>query len=599
MSENTFQIEDAVSEKTRYRDLVIRIWPFAAKYKWLLAVVLLIVLGHTIIGRILPNIIGYAVDHIILPSRLEKLAPVCMAYLGFEVLRLIFVFIETYLFQVLGQKIIYDLRSDLFAHIQKLPVSFFDKTPVGRLVTRVTNDFGSLADLFTAGLVSVFTDCLSIVAIVIAMALINLKLTVVVLAIGPLMFWGAIKLSEKARETLRQVKRRLAGINSFLAENISGIKIIQLYGRESKHREKFQLLDEEYKFVQLENIRYLAWLYPVLNAFNAMTIAAALYYGGFLNETSGLAIGSLIAFLTHVQDFLPPIRNIMEKYQTFQSSLASAERIFTLFDAPTEEYEGRRLELSRTMGQIEFRNVTFSYNDEAPEALKNLSFEITPGTSVAIVGSTGSGKSTIISCLQRFYEIDQTKKGFGMVCVDGLNIRKIDKRDLRRRIGVVQQDFFIFKGTIESNISLNDPRITDERIRFAALKANCEELLKSRGGLTAEVQEKGSNLSSGEKQLLNFARVLAFNPDILILDEATANIDSHNEALIQQATREVTKGRTSIIIAHRLSTILECDKILVLEKGELVQQGTHQDLVNQPGPYQKLYHSQLSHQLAH
>ena len=598
--EKIFHQEDVLSAKTKYRDLMVRTWPYVAKYRGLLSLLVILVFLHTAISRLLPNIIGYTVDHVIISKEVAKLLPICLIYFSLELVRFCFVIVETYYFQVLGQKVIFDLRSDVYTHVQKLPVGFFDKNPTGRLVTRLTNDFGALADLFTAGLVSVFTDSLSLFAIVIAMSLISLKLTLVVMAITPFMLWASIKLSQKARDTLRVIKRKLALINSFLAENISGMKVIQLYVRESTHQKRFKLLTKDYQEIQLENLRYLAWLYPVLNAFNAITVSLALYYGGVLNHESSLAVGALVAFLTHVQDFLPPLRNILEKYQTFQASLASAERIFSLLDQPEEKLLGKPLPVGKLQGQIEFRNLSFAYDKANGRVLKNLNFLIKPVQSIAIVGSTGSGKSTVVGLLQRFYDIDDAHDGTGQILLDGIDIAEINKEELRRHIGVVQQDFFVFKGTISSNINLHDSLISDERIMQAALKANCEELLSNHKlGLQAEVQERGANLSTGEKQLINFARVLAFNPEILILDEATAYIDSHSEALIQQATKEVTKGRTSIVVAHRLSTILECDRILVLDKGILAEQGTHTELLALNGIYKNLYDLQLSKQLSH
>ena len=357
-----FQSEDTLSAKTRYVDLIRRVWPYISRYKSLLLLVTLLVCIHTTIGRILPNIIGYAVDHVIIAKHLEMLFKICLVYFALELIRFVFVIIETYYFQVLGQKVVYDLRSDLYSHIQNLEVAYFDKNPVGRLVTRVTNDFSALADLFTAGLVSVFTDSLSLFAIVIAMGLISWKLTFAVMAITPLMLWGSIWLSQKARDTLRVIKKRLAIVNAFVAENIGGMKVIQLYVRENNHIERFSKLSRDYYDAWIQNLKYLAWLYPVLNGFNAITVAAALYYGGILKEDSAIQVGALIAFLTHVQDFLPPLRNILEKYQTFQASLASAERIFTLLDGPEENLTGSLLPEARVMGHIEFENVNFSYD---------------------------------------------------------------------------------------------------------------------------------------------------------------------------------------------------------------------------------------------
>ncbi len=584
--------DDNVSEKTRYRDLVLRIWPFMKVHGLMLSILMIVVIVHTVIGRLLPFILGHVVDDVIMAKKTELLWKFCKLYLGLEIIRFILICTETYFFQVLGLRIIYEMRSKLFEHVQNLPVTFFDKNPIGRVVTRLTNDFGSLSELFTAGLISVFVDSLSLVAIVIAMLLINVKLTLIVLSITPLMLWSTFYLSGKARDSLRILKRKLASINSFNAENITGMKVTQLYAQEFRQRRKFKFLSNDYKNEQLTNVKYLALLHPVVNGFNAFTVTMALYYGGVLNNRSSIPVGLVVAFLMNVQDFLPPLRNILEKYQTFQASLASAERIFTLFDQPLDELDGQSLSAMRLPGRVEFKNVRFAYEQTHGEILKGLDFTIEPGQSVAIVGSTGSGKSTIISLLQRFYDFGPNDQG--KILLDGIDLHKIRKQELRSRIGVVQQDFFLFRGTMLSNITLNDPRISEDIALRAALRAHCGRIIENRG-LHGIVQEKGANLSTGEKQLINFARVLAFDPDILILDEATAHIDSQSEALIQNATREATKGRTSIIIAHRLSTIVECDRIMVLEKGHLVESGTHAELLKLGGAYRNLYDSQRRH----
>ncbi|MCC6278315.1 MAG: ABC transporter ATP-binding protein [Oligoflexia bacterium] len=590
--------DDKLQSGTRYRDLVVRVAPYVWKTKGIFLFVVALVLTHTALGRFLPSLIGYTVDHFILTKKAEFLLQAGAAYLLIEVFRYILMIAETYLFQRLGLQVIYQLRSDLFSHVQRLPVSYFDRTPNGRIVTRLTNDFGSLSELFTSGLVSVFTDTISIIGIVVAMTLISPKLTLVVLSISPLMLWVSLWLSRNARDTLRLLKRQLARLNAYVSESLSGIKVIQLFNKESQTRQSFEKINESYRDFQVENLRYLAWLYPVLNGFNAITVAMALYFGGLISLSDAVPVGSLVAFLMHTQDFLNPIRNILEKYQTFQSSLASAERIFGLLDEPAEDLTGQKISENRFMGNVEFKDVHFSYSPEGGEVLKGIDLQVLPGQSVALVGPTGSGKSTIISLLQRFYQIPKNQ---GQITIDGYDISKLQAQELRRRVAVVQQDPFLFKGTIASNISMFDPSISEETVRQAAWRAGCEDLCRSRDkGLDSLVEERGANLSVGERQLISFARILAFNPDILILDEATAFVDSQSEHLIQQALKEVTRGRTSIIVAHRLSTILECERIFVLNQGRLVESGTHQELLKIPqGVYRNLYELQLKKTLNH
>lgn len=562
-----YQTEDKLSEKTQYWDLAKRIFPFAKKYWVFFTFLFVVVILHTVIGRILPTLFGQVIDKVIIAKQLDLLWKFCSIYLVLEIVRFSLICAETYFFQLLGLNIIYDMRSGLFKHVQDLPVKFFDKNPVGRIITRLTNDFSSLSDLFTAGLVSVFVDSISLIAIIIAMLLIDIKLTLVVMALAPVMLWTCFYLSSKARDTLRVIKKSLAALNSFLAENISGMKITQLYNQQLRQSQFFGKMNQNYKDEQIKNLNYLAWLHPVLNGFNAIAVAIALYYGGLLSSDSAIPVGLLIAFLMHVQDFLPPLRNILEKYQTFQSSLASAERIFTLFDEQRDNLEGSTPN-KHFSGEIEFKNVTYTYTKENEPVLKNISFKILPGQSVAVIGSTGSGKSTIISLVQRLYNLESTDSG--QIFIDGMDISTIDKRELRRRIGVVQQEFFLFKGTLLSNITLNDPHISTERALQAAQAAQCQQII-DRIGLEGHIQERGANLSAGERQLINFARIIAFNADILILDEATANIDAESERMIKSATQKITENKTSIIIAHRLSTIENCDRVFDISGGTLIE----------------------------
>lgn len=580
MSEN-FMHEDLVKTKITYSDLFRRLWPYARKEKTLLFAAIFAVAGGAVAARLVPSLVGYAIDHGVKEKNYEIFTQVAYAYLALEVFRTCFSFANSYLFQVFGNRMLFHLRQDLMSHVQRLPLQFFNKTPTGRIVTRLTNDVMSLGELFTDGVIAVFTHMVIIVSVIVALALISWKLTVVTLLLAPVFIGASIYLSNRIRDILREQKKKLSLINAFLAENLNGIKVVQLYNRVTRNREKFATLSTDYRDSNMRSIRAYALMQPIMNLFNATTITSALYFGGLLSAQNSIAIGSLIAFLMNIQDFIPPLREILEKYQQFQNSLTSAERIFTLMDE-TKEFELDNLQSPGILrGEIDIRNLNFQYEENLPLVLKDISLQIKPGESLALVGRTGSGKSTFISLLQRFYDAPEKT-----IFIDGLALERLPRREIRHHIGVVQQDNFIFRGTIRDNIGLGDTRISEEQIQQACDKTGYSELLRRTDrDLASRVEERGSNLSVGERQLIAFARILAFNPDILILDEATANIDSESEHIIQEATKEITKGRTSIIIAHRLSTIEQCDRIVVLEQGKIVELGSHAELMSARGLY--------------
>lgn len=580
MSEN-FMHEDVIKTKITYPLLFKRLWPYARKEKLLLFSAIFAVAGGAIAARFIPSLIGYAIDHGVKEKNYSVFTQVAYLYLVLEIFRSCFSFANAYLFQLFGNRMLFHLREDLMSHVQKLPLQFFNKTPTGRIVTRLTNDVMSLGELFSEGVITVFTQAVIIVSVVSALAFISWKLTLVSLLLAPFFIGAAFYLSNRIREILREQKKKLSFINSFLAENLNGIKVVQLYNRVARNRENFSTLSNDYRDTNMRSIKAYALMQPIMNLFNATTITAALYYGGFLSAHNSIAIGSLIAFLMNIQDFIPPLREILEKYQQFQNSLASAERIFTLMDEPTESEQKNLKILTAVRGNIEIRNLNFQYEKNLPFILKNISLQIRTGESIALVGRTGSGKSTFISLLQRFYDAPD-----GTIFLDGIPLEKISREHVRQHVGVVQQDNFIFRGNIRDNIGLGDPKITDAQIRFACQKTGYMELLKrTNRDLNSVVDERGTNLSVGERQLIAFARILAFNPDILILDEATANIDSETEHIIQEATKEVTKDRTNIIIAHRLSTIEQCDRIVVLDQGEIAEIGSHKELMAARGLY--------------
>ncbi|MDG0815627.1 ABC transporter ATP-binding protein [Bdellovibrio svalbardensis] len=580
MSDN-FMNEDLVKTSVTYPVLFKRLWPYARREKVLLFFAIFAVAGGALVARLIPALIGYAIDHGVIEKKYYVFTQVAFAYLGLEILRSTFSFTNVYLFQLFGNRMLYHLREDLMNHVQRLPLQFFNKTPTGRIVTRLTNDVASLGELFTEGVISVFTQFVIICSVVVALAFISWKLTIICLIFAPLFIWASFYLSNKIRDILREQKKKLSTINAFLAENLNGIKVVQLYNRVKRNREKFTALSTDYRDTNMRSIRAYALMQPIMNLFNAVTITSALYFGGLLSAQNSLAIGSLVAFLMNIQDFIPPLREILEKYQQFQNSLTSAERIFTLMDEH-QESESAELQSHQVIrGDIEIRNLNFQYEPQLPLVLKNINLHFKAGESIALVGRTGSGKSTFISLLQRFYDAPANT-----IYVDGVAIERTPREEIRHHVGVVQQDNFIFRGNIRDNIGLGDPRISDEQIRTACEKTGYMDLLKRTGrDLLSTVDERGANLSVGERQLIAFARILAFNPDILILDEATANIDSESEHIIQEATKEITKGRTSIIIAHRLSTIEQCDRIVVLNQGEVMEVGSHDELMKAQGLY--------------
>ncbi|KYG67439.1 multidrug ABC transporter ATP-binding protein [Bdellovibrio bacteriovorus] len=576
--------EDLVKTKITYPILFKRLWPYARREKFLLMAAISAVALGAAAARGIPFLIGYAIDHGVQQKDYSVFTKVAYVYLILEILRSTFSFANAFLFQLFGNRMLFHLREDLMAHVQRLPMQFFNKTPTGRIVTRLTNDVMSLGELFTEGVISVFTHLVIIISVVVALALISWKLTLVSLILAPVFIGASFYLSNKIRDILREQKRKLSTINAFLAENLNGMKVVQLYNRVTRNRDRFAHLSVDYRDTNMRSIKAYALMQPIMNLFNATTITSALYFGGYLSGQNAIAIGSLVAFLMNIQDFIPPLREILEKYQQFQNSLTSAERIFTLMDEP-QEYELEYLKSPGTVrGEIEIRGLNFRYEPELPLVLRDINIHIRPGESIALVGRTGSGKSTFISLLQRFYDAPEKT-----VFIDGLPLESIPRPEVRHHVGVVQQDNFIFRGNVRDNIGLGDKRISEDQIRAACEKTGYMALLKRTGrDLLSPVDERGANLSVGERQLIAFARILAFNPDILILDEATANIDSESEHIIQEATKEVTKGRTSIIIAHRLSTVEQCDRIIVLDQGKVVELGSHQELMQARGVYYQL-----------
>ena len=586
--------DDHVRAQTTLLEVFQRLWPYFKRQRWMFFATMTAVLTSSVAGRIAITVFGMAIDRGVLKNDHSVVAIAAVAYFLLEVTGTVMEFLHGYLFAKLGNRVLFEIRSQMISHVQSLPISFFDRQPSGRIVTRLTNDVVSLGEIFTQGLIAVFASAISMVAIIVAMLQISWKLTLVTLAVAPPLVWLITVLSRKVLVALRDAKAKLAAINAFVAENIGGMKVLQLYGRIGKNRERFAKLSAEYRIQQMKTVQLYAVLWPIASLFNAASVATALYFGGRLSLDGTVTAGAMIAFILHARAFVDPIHIILDKYQIFQNSLSGAERVFTMQDEVSEEsrltQHATQLTAARLRGEVTFQDVSFRYRPELPLTLKGISFHVSPGQSIALVGRTGSGKSTSISLLQRLYDVTG-----GDILIDGKSISSYGKRELRSRIGVVQQDAFMFRGTIGQNIGLGDARISKARIENAAAGARLAEFMSSHaGGLEAKVEERGSNLSFGERQLIAFARILAFDPDILILDEATANIDSHTELLIQEATRQARQGRTSIIIAHRISTIMDCDQIIVLDHGSIAEQGTHTELYASGGLYRQMCDAQFN-----
>ena len=603
MAQSFFQ-EDEILGKAYDARLVRRLWSYVQAYKPLAYGTLLVSLLDVGNDLLAPLITQYAVDHYIDPTHAGALSVqarlngvLLMAALFLLVLCVGFAlrYLQNYLLSVIGQRIMYDLRSEMFEHMQNLSLSFFDHNPVGRLMTRITNDVDSLNDLCTSGAVTIVTDMITLLGIVVILLIENWRLALVVFIVIPPLLLVTAYFQRVMRRTFRAIRVRLARINANVAENIAGTQVVQLFNREQRNFASFDALNRDYFGATLRSLFYFSVFFPLVNLFAAVAMALIVWAGGGAALVGGLSLGALIAFLQYVDRFFLPVRDLADKYTTLQQAMASTERIFRVLDEPISVADAPNPRpLANVRGEVEFRDVWFSYNREE-WVLKGVSFHIQPGESVAFVGATGAGKTSLISLISRFYDIQR-----GTVLVDGVDVREVAQDDLRRHVGAVLQDPFIFSGTIASNIRLHEDGISDERIRQAAQYVNASKFIEQLPhGYDEPVLERGAGLSVGQKQLLAFARAIAFNPEILlVLDEATSSVDTATEALIQDALTRLMRGRTSIIIAHRLSTIRNVDRIIVLHKGRIVEEGSHEMLLARNGYYKRLYELQYAETVA-
>lgn len=585
-------IEDEILGKAYDAKLMKRLLRYVRPYKKYVVIAILMNIVVAALGPLRPYLTKIAIDDYIENSDYNGLILISVLLLGTLIFQAFVQYFLTYFTQLMGQKIIFDIRVKLFSHVQKLALKYFDKTPIGRLVTRATNDVESLNELFSSGIVMIFSDVFIIIWILVFMLFMSWQLTLVSLSVLPILVYATFLFRKKVREAYRDVRFQLARLNSYMQEHVSGMNIIQLFSKEKDEKLKFAEINAGHRKANIDSIFYYAIFYPIVEILSSFAVALIIWYGGGNVIQSSMTIGVLFAFIQYTEMFFRPIRDLSEKYNIMQTAMASSERIFKLLDNDTFiDDPAAPKTLDKFKGSVEFKDVWFAYNSD-DYVLKNISFKVNAGETVAIVGATGAGKSSIINLLNRFYDVNK-----GEILVDGVNLKSITKEDLRTHISIVLQDIYLFSGTIRSNINLGDDSITDEQIIKAAKTVGAHDFIsKLRNKYDESVKEKGATLSVGQKQLISFARALAFDPQILILDEATSSIDTESELLIQKAIQQLLKGRTSIVIAHRLSTIQNSDKIIVLHKGEIKEVGTHQELLNKRGIYYKLYQLQYKDQ---
>jgi ATP-binding cassette subfamily B protein len=630
--------EEEVLGKAYDSRLMARLLKYLRPYRWQVAIALASIVLKSFADVLGPYLTKVAIDRYLAPrgaatatssgiwswlspNAVAGIAQIAAIYVGLLVFSFLLEFLQTYYMQWTGQKVMFDLRRQIFRHLQRLHVAFFDKNPVGRLVTRVTTDVDALNEMFTSGVVSIFEDLFVLFGILGVMLCMNWKLALITFAVLPFIIVATKIFRDRVRDSYRRIRVAIARINSYLQEHISGIVVLQLFNRERKAYNRFSEINRSHMDAFKDAIMAYSVYYPVVEILSAIAIACVIWFGGgdVMRNTSVTSVavsfnwktlvafrlvpvvaslGVLVAFIQYALRFFRPIMDFSEKYNILQSAMAASERIFKLLDTPVQVISPAVTKRPEGPGRIEFDQVWFAYREtpddgQAPDwVLRDVTFAIEPGETVAIVGHTGAGKTTLISLLLRFYDVQK-----GAVRIDGVDVKDMDLADLRSRFGVVLQDPFLFSGTIGGNIRLGTKRIQDEDVEQAAEDVNLADFIRALPkGFDEEVRERGSTLSTGQKQLISFARALAHEPKILILDEATSSVDTETEFRVRDALNRMVEGRTSLIIAHRLSTVQRADKIIVMHKGQVREMGTHQQLLAQRGIYFKLYQLQYKDQ---
>lgn len=590
MASQYFHEEEALGKAYDAR-LMKRLMTYLRPYRRVVVWAILLLLLTSIVQILFVKLTQMAVDDAVTDTglgtaeRITVLGNYALVFLGAMLVSFGLQYGQTLVAIWLGQKVLHDIRMQVYRHIQTLHPAYFDRNPVGRLLTRVTSDVNTLNDMFSSGVVTIIGDIFTLVLIVGAMLWFNWQLALITFAVVPLLLAATFIFRAKVRNVYRDVRLRISRMNAFVQEHITGLKIVQLFTREKRTYDRFDDINRDLRASHFRSIYYYAVYFPTVEIIGTLAVALVLYYGGVRIEAGNLTFGKLVAFITMTEMFYRPIRDLSEKYNILQSSMASSERIFELLDTKPQIVEVAAPKvIDRFTGHIRFDKVWFAYNDE-DWVLKDLSFEVQPGDKLAIVGATGAGKSSLISLLYRFYDYQK-----GSITIDGVELKELSIERLRSHLGLVLQDVFLFSGTLGGNVRLRDETINDEAVRAALGRVGFDRFLTGMpDGLQTEIRERGATLSTGQKQLLSFARALAFDPDILILDEATSSVDTETELLIQRGLAELLKDRTSIIVAHRLSTIEQADRIIVLHHGELRESGKHEELMALRGIYHKLY----------
>lgn len=592
--------EDEIIGKAYDGRLMARFIRYVLPYRWL-AVAALCLLPLSAAARLAqPWVMKVAIDEYIVTGRMEGLPLVAAGFLALILAESLLTFIEVWLLQYLGQKVMFDLRLELFGHVQRLPASFFDRTPTGSLVTRLTSDVEVLGEMFAAGIITVVGDILFLAGIIGVMLWMNLKLSLVTFAVLPVLIWVAFTFRVRMRKAFREVRARLANLNTFLAETIGGMAVVQLFNRQETERREFTRLNAAYRDANLPVITWDASLYALVETLSSVAVGLIVWYGGGEIVSGALTFGALVAFIQYTEKFFGPIRDLSAKYSIMQGAMAALERIFNLLDTEKDGYssppllpprgEGGQRPGEGLINTITFQDVWFAYRDEE-YVLRGIDITIRRGEKMALVGETGGGKTTVTRLLSRFYDVSR-----GSIRFDGTDIREMPLPELRRRIGVVLQEPYLFTGTIGFNITLGDEGAA-ARMEEAARLVGADRFIRALPkGYDEEVRERGVNLSAGERQLISFARAVAFDPEILVLDEATSSVDSESERLIQEGLRALMAGRTSLVVAHRLSTVQDADRIAVIHRGEKVEEGTHRELLAAGGVYARLHQLQFREQ---
>ena len=580
--------ETKVAGKTYDMQILRRILAYVKPYRWIFVWSIILTLLMAAAAPLLPMLVEFTLDNYILEANVGGLGNMALLMLLLLLVQTLIRYFHTLSTNILGQSVIRDLRSDVFNHIMQLRLKYFDRTPIGRLITRTVSDLETISDVFSQGLIQIIGDILQLAVILGVMFYTDWRLTLVVLIPMPVMIIATYFFKEAMKSSFQDVRTWVSRLNTFLQEHISGVSVIQYFAREQQEYNKFIAINAEHRNAHIRSNWYFSIFFPVIEIIMAIALGLLVWYGSKLALDGSVSLGVVVSFIMYINMIFRPIRELVDKFNTLQMGMIGAERIFSVLDTD-EKTENKGIEKPETLkGRIEFENVWFAYEEEK-WVLKDISFTLEAGQTLALVGATGAGKSSIINILSRFYEINK-----GTIKIDGIDIRNYELNYLRRSIAVVHQDVFLFSDTIANNINLLDPSITKEQIQNAASSVGADVFTyKLPGGYDYQVQERGATLSSGQAQMVSFIRALVHKPKILVLDEATSSVDTETEELIQSAIEKLMEGRSAIVIAHRLSTIQKADKIIVLDQGEIKEIGSHQELLKMNGYYKRLYDLQF------